>query len=367
MSQREHRSARRRSGGGCQSAAAVCALALLSSCGGNGDRTGVSLIIKTQTNPYFVSMKQAAQAEAKKTGAHLSVAAGNADGDTQSQINAIDTAIARGDKGILITSNGHAVNAALRQAKDYGLFVIALDTPARPGEHRRHHLRDRQLPGRQAHRPVRRRSGSTARRPSSRCSTCTTTRWSPSTSTATTASSPGWASTRAARRRTPRKKIRDLQGRQGRHYKIACHQATQGAVDGGRTAMEQCLSRNPDINVVYTINEPAGEGAYAALKADNHEDKAFIVSIDGSCQGMDDVENGHLRRRRDAVPRARWRSSASSAIAKIGEGEQGPVAARGQGLPRHRHQLVTAKPLAGIKSQTRRRGHARRCWGTAGG
>src|SRR3954464_6776678 len=119
----------------------VCALlacgslvTLLVSCGvgGNGDRTGVSLIIKTQTNPYFVSMKQAAQEAAGKNDVHLSVAAGQADGDTQSQINAIDTAIARGDKGILITSNGPAVNAALRQAKAYGLFVIALDTPLDP-------------------------------------------------------------------------------------------------------------------------------------------------------------------------------------------------------------------------------------------
>ena len=31
--------------------------------------------------------------------------------------------------------------------------------------------------------------------------------------------------------------------------------------------MENCLSANPDINVVYTINEPAAEGAYKALKA----------------------------------------------------------------------------------------------------
>ena len=75
----------------------VGVLALLSSCGvgvgGNDGKTGVSLIIKTQTNPYFVSMKGAAQEAAKKTGAHLSVASGNADGDTQSQINAIESPI----------------------------------------------------------------------------------------------------------------------------------------------------------------------------------------------------------------------------------------------------------------------------------
>ena len=113
-------------------AALFCSLSALAACGGNGGKTGVALIIKTETNPYFVSMKQAAIIEAKKAGTHLSVAAGSADGDTQTQINAIDTAIARGDKGILITSNGPAVNAALRQAKAYGLFVIALDTPLDP-------------------------------------------------------------------------------------------------------------------------------------------------------------------------------------------------------------------------------------------
>ena len=31
--------------------------------------------------------------------------------------------------------------------------------------------------------------------------------------------------------------------------------------------MENCLTANPDINVVYTINEPAAFGANTALKA----------------------------------------------------------------------------------------------------
>jgi fructose transport system substrate-binding protein len=107
---------------------------LLAACSSNDDRTGVSLILKTQTNPYFVSMKKAALEQADKSDVHLSVAAGTADGDTQNQINEIYTAIARGDKGILITSNGNAVNAALRQAKEAGLFVSALDTPLAPAD-----------------------------------------------------------------------------------------------------------------------------------------------------------------------------------------------------------------------------------------
>ena len=34
-----------------------------------------------------------------------------------------------------------------------------------------------------------------------------------------------------------------------------------------QTAMENCLQKAPDINLVYTINEPAAAGAYTALKA----------------------------------------------------------------------------------------------------
>ena len=62
-------------------------------------------------------MEKAALEQADKNNVHLSVAAGTADGDTQTQITAIDTAISRGDKGILITTNGDAVNAALARPR----------------------------------------------------------------------------------------------------------------------------------------------------------------------------------------------------------------------------------------------------------
>ena len=56
-------------------------------------------------------------------------------------------------------------------------------------------------------------------------------------------------------------------GGKGGDYTIVCNEAGQGAEDGGRTAMEKCLAKNPNINLVYTINEPTAVGANAALKA----------------------------------------------------------------------------------------------------
>ena len=46
----------------------------------------------------------------------------------------------------------------------------------------------------------------------------------------------------------------------GGTYTIVCNEPTNGAQPDGKTAMERCLAKNPDINLVYTINEPAGAG-----------------------------------------------------------------------------------------------------------
>ena len=79
------------------------------------DEVGVSLILKNTSNPFFVSMADSAEAEAEALGVSLTVAAGQEDGDTQGQIDAIEAAVARGDSGILITPSGDAVVPALEE------------------------------------------------------------------------------------------------------------------------------------------------------------------------------------------------------------------------------------------------------------
>ena len=100
--------------------------------GGTTGDVGVSLIVKTTTNPFFVAMGTGAKEAAATDGVNLKLAAGKEDGDEETQIQAIENAISKGDKGILITPNGPAVNDAIAKARDAGLFVIALDTPPDP-------------------------------------------------------------------------------------------------------------------------------------------------------------------------------------------------------------------------------------------
>ena len=74
--------------------------------------------------------------------------------------------------------------------------------------------------------------------------------------------------------------------------RIVGHDVTNGNEEGGRTAMENLLQKDPDINVIHTINEPAAVGAYEALKAVGKEKDVLIVSVDGGCPGVKSVAEG---------------------------------------------------------------------------
>ncbi|RUV95335.1 sugar ABC transporter substrate-binding protein, partial [Mesorhizobium sp. M5C.F.Ca.IN.020.14.1.1] len=85
---------------------------------------GACLITKTDTNPFFVKMKEGATAKAKELGVELKAYAGKIDGDSESQVAAIESCIADGAKGILITaSDTKGIVPAVKKARDAGLLV----------------------------------------------------------------------------------------------------------------------------------------------------------------------------------------------------------------------------------------------------
>ena len=110
------------------------ALALLSA-GPAMAETSACLITKTDTNPFFVKMKEGAEAKAAELGISLQSFAGKLDGDVDTQVAAVETCIAAGASGILITpTDSKALVPIITQARENGLLVIALDTPMEPAD-----------------------------------------------------------------------------------------------------------------------------------------------------------------------------------------------------------------------------------------
>src|SRR5579875_109802 len=253
----------------------------------------VALILKDFINPYWIFMAKTATAEAAKLGVLLQTAAGTSDSDTTSQISAIDVAIAAGDQGIIISPNGPGVDAAINQAKKAGIYVLAVDTVPTPAgivdmTYATNNTLAGQLIGRYA---AKRLNGADAT--IALLDDVTTEVISVDVDR-----DHGFLEGMGIPVGKPNingfePKSGHYTGGKGGSYQIACQLPTQGTTTGGQSAMETCLAKNPNINVVYAINEPAAEGSVKAVQ-DAQRSGITVVTIDGSCGNLPYVSKGQF-------------------------------------------------------------------------
>ncbi len=249
----------------------------------SGDKVIIGLITKTETNPFFVKMKEGAQAKADELGAELKTYAGKKDGDNDSQVAAVETLIASKASAILITpSDTKAIVPAIQKARDAGILVIALDTPLDPitaadATFATDNFKAGELIGQWAKAKL----GAEAANAKIALLDLNT-----SQVTVDVARDQGFLKGFGIDT-ADANKIGDE-----KDPRIVGNDVTDGAEEGGRTAMETLLQKEPGINLVYTINEPAAAGAYQALKAAGKEKNVTIVSVDGGCPGVANVKSG---------------------------------------------------------------------------
>ena len=143
--------------------------------------------------------------------------------------------------------------------------------------------------------------------------------------------------------------------------KAVGHDVTNGNEEGGRTAMENLLAKDPNINVVYTINEPAAAGAYEALDSLGRADDVLIVSVDGGCPGVENVKEGIIGATSMQFPLL-MASKGVEAIAAFAKDGTKPTNSKGLDFFNTGVELVTDQPVDGIESITSEEG-LKRCWG----
>lgn len=241
------------------------------------------LITKTDTNPFFVKMKEGAAAKAAELGMTLKSFAGKIDGDHETQVAAIETCIADGAKGILLTaSDTSSIVSAVTQARDAGILVIALDTPLDPIDAAdATFATDNFLAGELIGKWAAASLGADAAN-----AKIALLDLDVSQPTVGVLRDQGFLQGFGIDLADPNKWGDETDSR------IVGHDVTQGNEEGGRRAMENLLAKDSGINVVYTINEPSAAGAYEALKAFGREDDVLIVSVDGGCPGVENVKDG---------------------------------------------------------------------------
>jgi fructose transport system substrate-binding protein len=143
--------------------------------------------------------------------------------------------------------------------------------------------------------------------------------------------------------------------------RVVGHDVTDGAEEGGRTAMENLLQKDPGINLVYTINEPAASGAYEAIKAAGKEKDVTIVSVDGGCPGVTNVKKGIIGATSQQYPLKMAQMGVDAIVAFAKDGTK-PKADSGKTFINTGVTLITDAPADGVPSKDTKFGLAN-CWG----
>ena len=320
--------------------------------GGGGEDIQIGLITKTETNPFFVKMKEGAESKASELGAEVQSFAGKKDGDNESQVAAVESLIGAGAQGILITpNNSSAIVPSIDKARQQGLLVIALDTELDPADaadatFATDNFKAGELIG----------------------------QWAKAKFEAD-----GKEAKIAMLDLNAEQVTVDVQRDQGfltgfgidvgdenkigdeSDPRIVGHDVTDGAEEGGRTAMENLLQKDPGINLVYTINEPAAAGAYEAVKAAGKEKDVTIVSVDGGCPGVENVKKGVIGATSQQYP-LKMAEMGVNAIVEYAETEKKPEPTPGKDFVDTGVTLITDDPQDGVESKDTAYG-LDNCWG----
>lgn len=314
-------------------------------------QTSACLITKTDTNPFFVKMKEGAEAKAAELGVTLKSYAGRIDGDHESQVAAVEACVADGAKGILITaSDTKAIVDSVAAARAAGVLVIALDTPLDPidaadATFATDNFQAGLLIGQWANATL------GAEAANAKIALLDLAISQPSVDVLR---DQGFLQGMGIDLADPNKWGDETDPR------IVGNEVTAGNEEGGLKAMEALLAKDPDINVVYTINEPSAAGAYEALKAAGKEG-VLIVSVDGGCPGVQDVKDGVIGATSQQYP-LQMAALGVEAIAKFAADGTKPQPTEGKAFFDTGVALITDKPVEGVESIDTTKG-LELCWG----
>ncbi len=333
-------------------AAAFVALSFASVTTASAADVLVGLITKNNSNPFFVKMKEGAESRAKELGLKFQAAAGVKDGDASPQIEAIENLIAAGAKGILITASNDSVIPALKKARKAGLLVIALDTPisdpeATDATFATDNFKAGQLIGQWAKATM-----------GDKAATAKIGMLDINKDNISVDVQRDTGFLTGFGIAVPNLKVMGSE----KDARVVGHESSDANPEGGLRSTENLLAKDPGMNVIYTINEPAAAGAFQALKKAG-KDKAgiLIVSVDGGCPGVKDVAGGVIGATSMQFPLL-MASKGVEAIAAWAKDGTKPKNSEGLNFFNTGVELITDKPVAGVPSKTSAEG-LKLCWG----
>lgn len=225
----------------------------------------VGFVISTQTNPFFVSLKNGAEAKAKELGIELIVL--DSQDDSAKAAANMEDLITRGVDLILVNpTDSDAIVNSVMLANDEGIPVITVDRAANGGEVLSYIASDNIAGGKMAAEFIIEQLGGSGK----------------------VVELEGIAGTNAARERGEGFN----EGIEGTELEVVAKQTADFDRVKGLEVMENILQSQPEIDAVFAHNDEMALGALEAIKASGRD--IIVVGFDATDDAVASVEAGEL-------------------------------------------------------------------------
>jgi len=229
------------------------------------EMTKVGLVISTLDNPFFVTLKEGAEAKALESGLELIVL--NSQNDPAKEMANVEDLLTQEVAVILINpTDSDAVVNAIKAANDASVPVITLDRGANAGEVATHIASDNVMGGEMAGKYIVELLGSTGK----------------------VVELEGIAGTSAARDRG----LGFNNALVGTEIEVVAKQVADFDRTKGLSVMENILQAQPEINAVFAHNDEMALGALTAVEASGRD--ILVVGFDATDDAIKSVKDGKM-------------------------------------------------------------------------
>ena len=229
-------------------------------------KDSIALVISTLDNPFFVTLKEGAEKQAKALDYDLVVL--DSQNDPAKELANVEDISVRGVKVLLINpTDSDAVGNAIAVANQKKLPVITLDRAANKGQVVSHIASDNTAGGEMAGNYIAEKLGKGAK----------------------IIQLEGLAGTSAARERG----AGFAKAAQAHDFKILASQPADFDRSKGLNVMENLLTAQPEVQAVFAQNDEMALGALRAIQAAGKKD-LVLVGFDGTDDGVKAVKGGKM-------------------------------------------------------------------------
>ncbi|MCM3726332.1 ribose ABC transporter substrate-binding protein RbsB [Neobacillus cucumis] len=224
----------------------------------------IGLSVSTLNNPFFVSLKDGVQKEAKTMGVQVKIV--DAQNDSAKQINDVEDLIQQGVDLLLINpTDSAAISTAVQSANNIGIPVVTLDRSAEKGKVATLVASDNIKGGEMAAEYIVKKLGENVQ-------------------VAELEGVPGASATR--------ERGKGFHNIADKKLKVTDKQSADFDRTKGLTVMENLLQANPDIKAVFAHNDEMALGAIEAINSSGKN--IMVIGFDGNDDALNAIKAGKM-------------------------------------------------------------------------